>query len=234
MPRKVTPKGKAATPPTADTPKPAKKTTTRKRTTKAAEPQSENKYIRNIRGVQCRITLDDDRILLEPRGQRGDIKRVVEDHMADPNFEPNIGMIYEVLNEEAAKDILRKQANNQQVGATTVDYLLNEYGQPYQRGPVVERPYEQQGQVVAQIQDGGQTRHSDRSEQIVRGQGAPPLPAQVPGSVGYPQVQVPSNIPADQVADWVARNTPAGENSNAGDIMRGSLRVSIDPTQPGL
>lgn len=235
MPRKVTPKGTAATPPKAETPPAAKKASTRrKKTTKAAEPEKENLYIRNIRGVQCRVTLDDRRFLLEPRGQRGDLARINEDHIADPNFEPNIGMIYEILSEEEAKDILRKQANNQQVGPTTIDYLLNEYGRPYERAPRVEKPFEQQGQVVAQIQDVGQGRYSEHNKEVVRGPGQPPLQANVPGSVGNPGPEIPADIPAEQVADWIARNTPKGENSNAGDIMRSNLRVTIDPTQPGL
>lgn len=219
MPKKLSPQGKAAPPPTPESPAPAaKKVTTRRK--KAAE--SAAKAIRNIRHVQCRVTLDDQRILLEPRGQRGDLALVNEDHQRDPWFEPNIGMIYEVISEEEARDILRKQANNQQVGPSTFDLLTNERGEGYAQQTVHVGPSNQeQGQVVAQIDQTGQGRYSQQNETITRVSGEAPQRVEVPGSQRL----------SEQELDELARRTKGAENT--GDVLRSALNVTIEPTQRG-
>lgn len=134
-------------------------------------------------------------------------------------------MLYEVIEDDLAREIIQKQSTNQQVH-TPLDFLLNERGERYQQAPVTAPSYEQQGEVVASIEQTGQGRYTQDNTEVRRNAG-PPQIANVPGSVGNPVPEVPSHIPAEQVADWVARNY----GDAAGEALRASLNVSVAPTQ---
>jgi hypothetical protein len=145
----------------------------------------------------------------------------------DPIFLDNIGMIYEVIPASEANEIRRKQQINQQVGPTAFDFLVNERGEKITSARVTQ-PFEQQSFTVANIQQAQDTRHTQNNEQLERPMG--PQQVAVPGSPGTVP-QVPSDIPAEQVADWIARNSPKGEDSNLGDVLRSQFNVRMEPPQ---
>lgn len=228
-PKRVTPRGKAAQPPEAVPPAPKK---TAKKKPAAKRSTSTTRFIRNLHGAGggVRFTLTDDtRIKLEPRGHVGDIAPVSKEQRDDPIYIRNNGSLFEELTVAQAKAIMEKQTINAQAPRPTVyDHLLNERGEKYQRGPVIEKPFEQQGQVVAHIEDGPAGRFTDGHQgMITRANAAAPEQVAVPGSVQNPGPQVPSNIPPEQVADWVARNTPKGEDAQV-DL---GLRAQIAPVE---
>jgi hypothetical protein len=110
-PKKLTPNGQAAEPvgaKIAATRKPAAKPkATPKRST------SSNKYVRNVRGVNVRVTFDTGRkIELAPRGQRNDMTAISKDELDDPIFLNNLGSLYEVISAADAQEIREKQMTN--------------------------------------------------------------------------------------------------------------------------
>lgn len=110
-PKKVTPRGQAAEPAGAKaTPakrKPAAKKPAAKKTT------STTKYVRNVRGVDIRVTFDSGRrITLSPRGQRNDMAAISKDELDDPIFLENLGSLYEVISAADAEKIREKQMTN--------------------------------------------------------------------------------------------------------------------------
>lgn len=252
-PKKVTPRGRAASPPEAPlpAPKPKKKTAAKKRQTRA-KPTSTTRYIRAIYSPAggTRITLSDDRrIQLAPRGQVGDIAIVSEEDREDVLYQRNFGHTFEEISAAEAKDILSKQNTNQQAPREfgIMDELRNAKGEPYaQAKPTIEIPFEQQGQVVAHISDAPAGRFTDgHQERIERAPGAAPQQVAVPGSVQNPTGgQMPAGLseaqaaeylglPREQRADWLARlrgNTEAGQ-AVAAEAYTQSLRVNVAPTQ---
>lgn len=220
MPKRVSPKGKAAPPPQAETPAPAKKTAAKPRTKKTTSEATPQVYLRNIRGIAVRCTLDSGRrIELQPRGQRGDLAALGEDEHSDSKVIENVGWIWEPITQEEAHAIFSKQGtnSNQNVGSI-MDIIRNPKGEAYENEAVVEKPFEQQGIDAGTVSEKGD---------IQRAPGAPPERVELPGTNNFPIPDVPSDVPPDQVSDYLARN--AGED--AGDALRSSLRVSVQPTQ---
>ena len=182
-PKKVTPKGKAARPAgegATATRKPAAKkaaTTTRK-------PSSTKKHIRNIRGVDVRLTFESGRrVQLAPRGMRGDMTAVSKDELDDPIFLNNLGILYEVLAAKDADEVREKQNIN--ASTRTVrpeDLLTNEKGESMSE-VTLEGSYESQGKTIATLEttDGG--THEEKSIDVVRNTVGPRI-AVVPGSDG--------------------------------------------------
>jgi len=206
-PKKLTPNGKAA--PKKQTPPAAPKTTT----AAAKKPASSStKFVRNIRNITVRGTLDNGRrIELKPRGERGDLISLSKEDVKDSKIVENMGMIWEVVSEAEAQDILNKQGTNQQVGETAFDQLLNEYGKPYEQGVKVEESFENQGEVVATLEDTGDGRFTEGNTNIVRSSGGAPDVVSPPGAKGNPVTEAQAD----------------------GDALRSVLNVSIEPTQRG-
>lgn len=110
-PKKLTPNGQAAEP-AGNKAIPAKKTATK---AKSAPKRSTNanKYIRNIRGVDVRVTFDSGRkVTLSPRGQRNDMTAISKEELDDPIFLNNLGGLYEVISSAEAEKIREKQMTN--------------------------------------------------------------------------------------------------------------------------
>lgn len=222
MPKRVTPRGEAA-PKQASARKPAaKKTTAAKKQTEKASTYS---YLRNIRYVEARLTLEDNRrINLQPRGQRGDMARIPTEDLGDTVVQDNVGYIIEVISDEAGREIMRKQQTNQNTSQSVMSQLTNERGEPYTQESVTVGPSnEEQAIVVADVQNTGQGRFSERNTELVRSVG--PNIVNAPGSI-----QIPDNIPAHERADWVARNV---KGDQTGDALLGELNVTVEPTQQG-
>lgn len=111
-PKKLTPNGKAAEPAgakaLASTKKPATKAKPAVKKTVTA-----GKHIRNLLGVDVRLTFDSGRkVELSPRGQRGDMVAVSKDEMEDPIFLNNLASLYEVISNAEATKIREKQFTN--------------------------------------------------------------------------------------------------------------------------
>jgi len=210
-PKKVTPRGKAATPErpvAANGPAPRK-----------AAPKKKNvaKFVRNIRNIIVRCTLENGRrIELKPRGERGDMASLTKDEMDDARVIENVGMIWEILESEQAQDILHKQATNQSVNPTAFDQLLNEYGKPYEGEATVEKVFEKQGEVVATVENTGDGRFTQNNHQLVRSSGESPEVVSPPGARG--------NEVTEGQLDQLARDAD-------GDSLRSAFNVSVQPTQ---
>lgn len=228
-PKKVTPRGKAAKPP-VNKPKTAAKKPARKPRAKKTEEVQERRFIRNLTGAAGGVRLVfESQYKLEPRGFVGDMVQVYEDDWLSPNYTTDLGILFEELTVEQAKEVLTKQSTNAQAPRqdALMDVLRNERGEKYtQADPTIEQPFERQGQVVATVEDGPEGRFTTGYQgKITRTSAEAPQQVPVPGSAQNPGPQVPSDIPPEQVADWVARNRAQDEQA-AADALRDSLNVT--------
>lgn len=228
MPKKVTPRGKAASAPKASPratgKKPAKKAPAKRTPTQ--------RFIRAIYSPAggTRLTLDNgSRFELKPRGEINDCAPVSKEDMLDPKYIANKDVIFEEITAAEAKKIMEKQATNAQAPrrrSSVLDHIKDEYGNPV-KGARMEQSFEQQGQTVAQISDGPGGRFTDGYQgTITRSPGEAPVQQAVAGSVQNPIPEIPNNIPPEQHADWLARNA-----EQLGVDAHGALRASVTPTQ---
>ena len=110
-PKKLTPNGKAAEPAGAKAISPRKTATKAKPVSKKSS--SATKHVRNLLGVNVRLTFDTGRrVELAPRGQRGDMTAVSKEEMDDPIFLNNLASLYEVITNTEAAKIREKQLTN--------------------------------------------------------------------------------------------------------------------------
>lgn len=176
---------------------PPKKKTTPTRTRRT------QKYIRNIRYVPVSVRISSERrIELAPRGQRGDTAPVSKDEMESQAFLDNLELVFEVVTESEAQDTIGKQTKNQQRIHPALSQMRNALGEAYERGVVVEENFTEQGKTVAGINDRGM---------ITR--------AKVPGSEGNPLPDIPSDVPPEEVTDWLARQKNLeGPQAGIGDL----------------
>lgn len=175
---------------------------------KAADQQ----YIRNIRYVPVAVRLGSGRrIDLKPRGMRGDTAPVSEDEMNDEIFLGNLDLLFEVIGDKDAKDVIKKQVTNQQRVHPALNQLRNSHGNEYEKGVVIEDNINEEGPTVAAVNDRGM---------ITR--------FKAPGTTDQPLPTIPSDVPPEEVADWIARNAKIEEGPEAG---LGGLRVTRTETQ---
>lgn len=178
---------------------------------KRAAPQQ--KFIRNVRYVPVSIRLDTGRkIDLKPRGYRGDCVPVNKTEMQDDKFVGNMGILFEVIPASEAKEVISKQTTNQQSVHPALNQIRNAYGEPYERGVVVEENFDDQSQTVGVISDRGQ---------ITR--------FKAPGTVDQPLPDIPSDVPPEEASDWLARNAKV-EGPEAGIA---GLKVIKEQPQKG-
>jgi hypothetical protein len=110
--------------------------------------------------------------------------------MNDEIFLGNLGILFEVITESEAKDVISKQTTNQQTLHPALNQLRNAKGEEYQRGVVVEENFDDQGKVVAAVTDRGSISRF-----------------KAPGTVDQPLPDVPQDVRPEEVADWVARQS---------------------------
>lgn len=185
-PKKVTPKGTAAKP-AGDGVKTARKAPTKAATTRKPATSTQ-KFIRNIRGVNVRVTFESGRrVQLEPRGQRGDMVAVSKDEQNDSSFLGNLGILYEVISSKDANDIRTKQFTNASSHPNRPEALLtNQLGENI-TSTGIQDSFESQGKVIATLNETvGDTPREQKSTQIIRG--VNPERAAVPGSVDNSQL----------------------------------------------
>lgn len=205
--------------------KPANKRTTSKKAPakkKAAAPKKPAipAYIRNIRytPVSCRVS-NERRIELKPRGMRGDMAKISKQEFEDHRVQANLGLIFEPLTKAQAEKIWDDQLTNQQAHHPALNSLRNDKGEEFDNKDVVvkEETFEDQGVVVAELNDGQMV--IDRGLGIQRFSGI--------GTQDNP-LPIPSDLPPDEQADWVARQNLEGPAAGLGN-----MNVTIDETQQG-
>ena len=180
-PKKVAPKGTAARPAGSGS------TATRKPVIKKAastrQPvSSTKKHIRNIRGVDVRLTFDSGRrIQLAPRGMRGDLVAVSKDELEDPIFLNNLGLLYEVISGKDADDVRSKQGTNASTRTQRPeDILTNEKGEAISNVSL-DQSNESKGKTLATLQTTEGGVHEEKSIDVVPNTVGPRI-AVVPGS----------------------------------------------------
>ena len=182
--KKVTPKGTAAKPANSGTTKTAtvKKAATPRKP--AASKPAGKKHIRNIRGVDVRLTFESGRrVQLTPRGQRGDLTAVSKEELEDPIFLNNLGVLYEVIDSKTADKVRAKQNTNASLGySRPEDLLTNERGESIAQVNM-QQSFENQGKTIATLQTTDGRVHEEKSIDVVRGGGTNPQRASVPGSI---------------------------------------------------
>jgi hypothetical protein len=148
------------------------------------------KYIRNIRHVPVSIRLDTGRkIQLQPRGQRGDTVPVNNEEI-------------ELVTESEGKNIIAKQTTNQQAVHPALFQIRTPTGEVYRSGVVVEENFTDQGKVVGVVDERGQIQRF-----------------RAPGVEDQSLPEVPSDIPPEEHADWLARQkTIEGPEAGLGNI----------------
>jgi hypothetical protein len=165
-------------------------------------------YIRNIRAIQCRVTLDTGRsITLEPRGNIGDVAPVSPDEQYDSKFIINRDLLYEVIPVEQAAKIIRKQAiNAQSVRNPLFEMLRSETGKVYTPESIVtEKPVADI--VVGRVEDAADGKNTQNNTEIVREvviqDTRAPERAAVPGSMENPLGVGSADISPDDVREFL-------------------------------
>lgn len=261
-PKTVTPvgRGKHKAPQTKK--QTAKKTASKKKAKAPATVTATTHYIRNLHSGAggARVDLSSDqRIQLEPRGRRGDMKLVTEEMVNDPMYQHNLGVIFEEIPLALGKEIIAKQQINSNDGPTTMEMLTNSQGEKYaQTRASVELPFEQQGVVVASIDPAGDGKNTEGNVDITRAiqptdhfsgpQAMPPMQqpqlgpqyAQVPGSVPVfnPDV-VPPGLSVEQAQLFIetARDQRLQlveawrQQAMEAEAYRNQLNVTVEPTE---
>jgi hypothetical protein len=215
MSKRVEPKGKSAPPPEPDFAAStdsvklvaAKLAAQQAQLTAAFKPKAGTKYVRNMRGIDCRFTLDSGRrIELKARGQVDDIAPVSKEEQADSKFIINAGLLFEILTPAQASEVIRKQAIN----ATTqrrnplLDHLLNERGESYELDDVhVDPTLEQRSITVAKIVDAPDGKNTTENVDFLR-EASGPEEVAVPGSRQAPLPSIPADISAEDVREFIA------------------------------
>ena len=125
-----------------------------------AEAEPEQLFVRNNYHTDFSLRLDRHegkrRIELKPRGQRGDFSPIQKADLSDPALIANVNIgVIEVITAGEAAEVATKQTTNQQKVHPALAVLRNELGEEYAQDAVkTEIPFEQQGVVVAELEDG--------------------------------------------------------------------------------
>lgn len=180
-----------------------KKTTTK---SKSAPRRTKQKHYRNLRYTPVSIRLKelDRKIALQPRGQRGDIAPLKSGETSDPDFIANKDILFEVITDEEAKQIVEKQTTNQQAKAVhpALREMRNERGEEYADGALKVEIEEDRSKVVAyteEVAEGVGNVVVDRGIGIRR--------APVPGSVDRPSEPIPDSIGPEEQAEYRLKQT---------------------------
>jgi hypothetical protein len=202
--------------------KPAAKRATKSTAAKKAAPRASSvkKYIRNLRytPVTCRVS-PERRIELRPRGMRGDMAQLSKQEFSDSRIQANIGLIFEALTQVEAQKVWDDQLTNQQSHHPAMDALRNDKGELFDNKNIVvkEETFNDQGVVVAELNDGQMV--IDRGLGIQRFNGV--------GTQDNP-IPVPADVDPDQQADWIARQNTEGPAAGLGN-----MEVTIETPQKG-
>lgn len=169
------------------------------------------------------------RIELKPRGQRGDFAPIQPADLNEPVLidNVNIGLI-ELISAGEAAEIASKQTTNQQKVHPALAVLRNELGEEYGDDAIkLEIPFEQQGVVVAELQDGQVVVDNGTGIRRKRAPGQEPAsPDYIAG--GAPTHHAPAGEEAAYLSDLRARaKTLEGPEAGLGGIRT----VVVEQTQ---
>lgn len=196
---------------------------------KAAPRRTQQKHYRNIRYTPANFRLKElgRRVELAPRGQRGDIVPIKKGEQGDPDFIANKDLIFEVITDEEAKEVIAKQSTNQQGGRQrhpSLDILRSETGKEYADDAIKldSSTNEDKGRVVAytrEVAEGVGDVIIDRDVGIRR--------AEVPGSADYNLPNVPDSVSPEEQAAYLA-DAKAKQAESVEDL---GLKVTKGDTQ---
>lgn len=154
---------------------------------KTSKPRNSNRrYVRNITRAQVVLRFqgnNERRVVLNPRGQRGDLQPIV---VGEINQLPDVDVLYEIITEHEGKEILAKQTTNQQAFHPAIDILRNAKGERYEKAVVMEAKEAVQGHLVARVESNDAKEGNRKNitvEPIERVN--PPEQVTRPGSIGY-------------------------------------------------
>lgn len=171
----------------------------------------EQKFIRNIRAVPIGVRLGTGRrIDLRPRGERGDTAPLKPEEEYDEIFLGNVGLLFEVISADEGKTVIAKQTTNQQSVHPALASMRNEYGQEYTKGVVMVEESAEERPVIASVDERGM---------ITR--------FKAPGTTDKPLPAVPSHVPPEEQADWIARNAKT-EGPEAGLAGRQVIKGNVE------
>lgn len=128
-----------------------------------AKPRaSTQKWIRNIREVPVSIRLDTGRrIELLPRGRRGDSVPVSATEIKDEKFRLNKDLLFEVITETEANNVIGKQDTNRLQVHPAMSQIRNAKGEEYANAPAITPEQEVKGTQVGTIDDRGMITRAD-------------------------------------------------------------------------
>jgi hypothetical protein len=192
-PKKVTPRGQAAEPAGAKA-VPAKRAATKAKPAPKKQTSSTAKYVRNIRGVDVRVTFDTGRkIVLSPRGQRNDMTAISKDELDDPIFLNNLGSLYEVISSSEAQEIREKQLTNAASYAhpRPEQILTDPLGQPGNFTGLTPSNVDS-SITIGHLSETGGRNNEEKSIEVTRS--VQPGRAEVPGSASSDQYGQPVSI----------------------------------------
>lgn len=176
-----------------------------------AKKKEAQQFIRNIRQVPVGMRLGTGRrIDLRPRGQRGDTVPLKPEEELDEIFIANIGLLFEVISAEESKKIIAKQVTNQQSVHPALATIRNEYGKEYTNGVVMVEETSEERPTIATVDERGM---------ITR--------FKAPGTTDKPLPEIPSYVPPEEAADWIARNAKA-EGPESGLAGRKVIRGNVE------
>jgi len=168
------------------------------------------RYVRNLGHTLFRFKLNSHTagqrgIVLQGRGNRGDLQPIGNEDLNDPNLHANLDMgLVEIITHGEAQDVVSKQTHNQQATHPALAALRNSQGNEYAADAlkVDTVPFEQQGTVVAKLEDGQIAFDRSGIRDRIRGD-APGTPDYVTGA--EPGSVRPANEDPSFLSDIKAR-----------------------------
>lgn len=212
MAKRLSPQGEAAPPVEPNVASAVIKKQAPKKASGPKKAKAGVKYVRNIRNINVRATLDSGkRIELEARGNINDLAPLTKDEEHDGKVHVNVGFLWEIIDAETATAVIAKQSTNASHQRPALyDHLLNSKGDKYEVQDIHIHPEAQRTIIVGQVtpDSGGRFTDANAEGQVVRTTAAGPQQVQVPGSPGHPATNeiasLPDNLPASEVAEFVA------------------------------
>jgi hypothetical protein len=200
-------------------------------------PQAGPFYARNLRNVEVgfRLARQDKgkkRFDLKPRGQRGDLVKLLPEDLEDDTLlnQVNYGVI-EIITAAEAKAALEKQSTNaQQAIHPAMALLRNELGQPYAPENIrTEAEFNSQGITVAQLKPVGGEFGEIEFDRANRGSFNRNQPVNNTAPGGTPAI----------ISDGFARNDSAAQadavarrkDLQGPEAGLGGVSVVVEPTQ---
>jgi hypothetical protein len=182
-------------------------------------------YVRNLNHTMFRFKLDKHTpaqrgIVLQARGNRGDLSPVEQADLNDRNLRVNVELgLIELITANEAAEVVSKQTTNQQAVHPALSALRNEKGEEYAANAVSMGPSpDEQAITVAKLEDGQIVVDRTGIRDRVRGE--------APGTPDYVGGAEPQHRPANEDPAFLSDLRARQKTANPADGMN----VSIEPT----